>query len=130
MKNKDREEVQKACVDSAVTGMELESLLEPLGYKRGTGLTTREWLNSEYLLPLSDFEKEFLSRLDESYHWIIRGDSGCLAIFEEKPELAIPGWVEEADPDGYIPRGNFFKSLKWEDHEPLHIDDYVDRKKK
>lgn len=129
MKNKDREKVQKACVNSAVTGRKIENLLEPLGYKKDEGLTTRKWLNSEYLLSISDFDKEFLSRIDKIYHWIVRGPSGSLLVFEAKPEQVVTGWRVADGAGDYIPKGNYFKSLKWEDGEPLHIDDYVKRGK-
>ena len=131
MKNKDRPEVQKACTDYWLTdfGTNIQYVLEPYGYDNS--LRIDDWLNEEYI-PFTEFEKELLSHIDINYKWIARDMNGTLFIYNLKPYKnteEFPNiWLQaEEDSMRYIALKDIFNTIKWEDENPVCIDDYVKR---
>lgn len=72
-----------------------------------------------------------LKNIDKQYKWIARDSSGNLCIFSEKPDKYEEIWnnVINSDFIEFYCYNHIFKSIRWEDDEPVCIDDYVDRKK-
>lgn len=77
------------------------------------------------------FELELMKRFyNLGYRYIVRDESGELLVFEETPLKSKYEWVcskstSEFDSldGGYLQ--NDFKQIKWEDNEPVKIEDYV-----
>ena len=71
-----------------------------------------------------------LRNIDKKYKWIARDESGSLCIFDEKPKKSEEMWDNVICSD-FIELNcynHLFNSIKWEDEEPIRIDEYVDRK--
>ena len=70
-----------------------------------------------------------LRNIDKKYKWIARDKSGSLCIFDEKPKKSEEMWDNVICSD-FIELNcynHLFNSIKWEDEEPIRIDDYVER---
>ena len=79
----------------------------------------------------TDDELCILRNIDKKYKWVARDKSNNLCIFVEKPNKQNEArmWVNVIS-TGYIEfhcYNQLFNSIKWEDEEPVCIDDYVDR---
>ena len=78
----------------------------------------------------TDDELCILRNIDKEYKWIARDESGSLCIFYEKPKKSEEMWDNVICSD-FIELNcynHLFNSIKWEDEEPIRIDDYVERK--
>lgn len=78
----------------------------------------------------TDDELCILRNIDKKYKWIARDKSGSLCIFDEKPKKSEEMWDNVICSD-FIELNcynHLFNSIKWEDEEPIRIDEYVDRK--
>ena len=78
----------------------------------------------------TDDELCILRNIDKKYKWIARDESGSLCIFDEKPKKSEEMWDNVICSD-FIELNcynHLFNSIKWEDEEPIRIDEYVDRK--
>ena len=91
-------------------------------------------LPEPYKLPkkkeFSDDELCILRNIDKKYKWIARDESGSLCIFDDKPKKSEEMWDNVICSD-FIELNcynHLFNSIKWEDEEPIRIDEYVDRK--
>lgn len=134
MKNKDRPEVQKACTYYWTHNMSrsIDDMLEPYGYNHKNDLLIGDWLNKEYS-PFTAFEKELLSHIDVEFKWIARDMNGSLFIYNLKPyknTKELPNqWSQGTEGSmRCIALKDLFNTIKWEDAEPVCIDDYVNRK--
>ena len=79
----------------------------------------------------TDDELCILRNIDKKYKWVARDKSNKLCIFVEKPNKQNEArmWVNVIS-TGYIEfhcYNQLFNSIKWEDEEPICIDDYVER---
>lgn len=71
-----------------------------------------------------------LRNIDKKYKWIARDKSGNICIFEEKPYKKNEDEIWDNNHNDYIEfycYNHLFNSIKWEDNEPIYIDNYVDR---
>lgn len=129
MKNKDRPEVQRACVEFfAHHSISIVELLIPLGLVDSHEyISIPDWLNSEYV-PFTDFELEVMKRIEQKFHWIARDKSGRLACFSEKPSRDGRYWHADGECLWRDLPLDMFHNIQWSDSEPVCIDDYVNRK--
>ena len=76
----------------------------------------------------TDDELAILRCMDKKYKWITRDKRYGLTVFENKPRKATNSiWKVGGD---WLDLGCFenkFKTIQWEDEEPVLIDDYVER---
>ena len=74
----------------------------------------------------------FFKMIDKKYKWIAKDKSGDIFTFVSKPiktgKLWSDGW---SNGDSYASleaiKNSLFTEIKWEDEEPVYIDDYVER---
>ena len=80
----------------------------------------------------TDNELCILRNIDKKYKWIAKDKSGDIFTFVSKPikteKLWSDGW---SNGDSYASleaiKNSLFTEIKWEDEEPIYIDDYVER---
>ena len=83
----------------------------------------------------TDDELCILRNIDKKCEWISRdkvdkdeyGKYGNLNIYLGKPDKGTASWLPSdiySELHGY---NHLFQSIKWEDEEPIYIDDYVER---
>ena len=76
----------------------------------------------------TDDELCILTNVDNNYKWITRDENGILTLFCEKPNKKEYEWCfSDGGYDFCWMFSHIFKSIKWEDEEPVFIDDYVER---
>lgn len=78
----------------------------------------------------TDDELCILRNINKKYKWITRDKSDNLCIFEEKPYKENEDEIWDNKHNDYIEfhcYNHLFNSIKWEDNEPIYIDNYVDR---
>ena len=70
----------------------------------------------------------FFEFIDKEYKWIAKDKDGEVWIFIDKPKKSNVSW---ANFGSYKPldviKNSLFTEIKWEDEEPIYIDDYVNR---
>ena len=81
----------------------------------------------------TDNELYILNNIDKKYKWIAKDKSGLICTFVSKPIKTERWWSEGwSNGDAYASleamKNSLFTEIKWEDEEPVYIDDYVDRK--
>ena len=84
----------------------------------------------------TDNELCILRNIDKKYKWIAKDKSGLICTFVSKPikteKLWSDGWSNSNNGESYasleVIKNSLFTEIKWEDDEPIYIDDYVDRK--
>ena len=84
----------------------------------------------------TDNELCILRNIDKKYKWIAKDKSGLICTFVSKPikteKLWSDGWSNSNNGESYASleaiKNSLFTEIKWEDDEPIYIDDYVDRK--
>ena len=70
--------------------------------------------------------------MEKKYKWIAKDKNGLICTFVSKPikteKLWSDGW---SNSDSYASleaiKNSLFTEIKWEDEEPVYIDDYVER---
>ena len=71
----------------------------------------------------------FFKCIDKKFEWIAKDKDGEVCIYINKPKKEDVSWVNFGS---YKPldiiKNSLFTEIKWEDEEPIYIDDYVDRK--
>ena len=80
----------------------------------------------------TDNELCILRNIDKKYKWIAKDKSGDIFTFVSKPikteKLWSDGW---SNGDSYASleaiKNSLFTEIKWEDEEPIYIDEYVKR---
>ena len=104
-------------------------------------LTVNALAASEFIkLPkkkeFTDEELCILRNIDKKYKWIARDkvdrdeydNYGNLNIYLGKPNKSTVSWLPSDEYCEFHAYNHLFQSIKWEDEEPVYIDDYVDRK--
>ena len=81
----------------------------------------------------TDNELFILKNIDKKYKWIAKDKDGLICTFVSKPikteKLWSDGWSNgESYASLEAIKNSLFTEIKWEDEEPVYIDDYVDRK--
>ena len=70
----------------------------------------------------------FFKYINKEYKWIAKDKDGEVCIYINKPKKEDVSWVNFGS---YKPldiiKNSLFTEIKWEDEEPVYIDDYVDR---
>ena len=74
-----------------------------------------------------------LRNIDKKYKWIAKDKSGLICTFVSKPIKTEKFWSDGwSNGESYASleaiKNSLFTEIKWEDEEPVYIDDYVDRK--
>lgn len=67
-----------------------------------------------------------LETLNKEYKWIARDKCGVLYVYQQKPYKESNSWFARCNYKNF-PYEHRFKSISWEDEEPVYIDDYVER---
>ena len=80
----------------------------------------------------TDNELYILNNIDKKYKWIAKDKSGLICTFVSKPtkteKLWSDGWSNgESYASLEAIKNSLFTEIKWEDEEPIYIDDYVER---
>ena len=81
----------------------------------------------------TDNELFILKNIDKKYKWIAKDKNGLICTFVSKPikteKLWSDGWSNgESYASLEAIKNSLFTEIKWEDEEPVYIDDYDDRK--
>ena len=81
----------------------------------------------------TDNELFILKNIDKKYKWMAKDKDGLICTFVSKPikteKLWSDGWSNgESYASLEAIKNSLFTEIKWEDEEPVYIDDYVDRK--
>ena len=80
----------------------------------------------------TDNELFILKNVDKKYKWMAKDKDGLICTFVSKPikteKLWSDGW---SNGDSYASleaiKNSLFTEIKWEDEEPIYIDEYVER---
>ena len=83
----------------------------------------------------TDDELCVLKNIDKKYKWIARDkvdrdeydNYGNLNIYLGKPNKSTVSWLPSDEYCEFHAYNHLFQSIKWEDEEPIYIDDYVER---
>ena len=83
----------------------------------------------------TDDELYILRNIDKKYKWIAKDKSGLICTFVSKPikteKLWSDGWSNSNNGESYASleaiKNSLFTEIKWEDEEPIYIDEYVER---
>ena len=83
----------------------------------------------------TDDELYILRNIDKKYKWIARDkvdrdeydNYGNLNIYLGKPNKSTVSWLPSDEYCEFYAYNHLFQSIKWEDEEPVYIDDYVER---
>ena len=83
----------------------------------------------------TDNELYVLNNIDKKYKWIAKDKSGLICTFVSKPikteRFWSDGWSNSNNGESYASleaiKNSLFTEIKWEDEEPVYIDDYVNR---
>ena len=80
----------------------------------------------------TDNELFILKNIDKKYKWIAKDKNGFICTFVSKPikteKLWSDGWGNgESYASLEAIKNSLFTEIKWEDEEPIYIDDYVER---
>ena len=77
----------------------------------------------------TDDELCILRNIDKEYKWIARDRWGEMWIYSDKPKKENEQWnwnTYNFKPLNIF-KNSLFTEIKWEDEEPIYIDDYVNR---
>ena len=83
----------------------------------------------------TDDELCILRNIDKKYKWITRDkvdrdeydNYGNLNIYLGEPNKSTVSWLPSDEYCEFHAYNHLFQSIKWEDEEPVYIDDYVNR---
>jgi hypothetical protein len=76
----------------------------------------------------TDDELCILRNIDKESKWIARDESNNLYVYKNKPTKINRYWdVEYGERQRLKVFSHLFQQIKWEDEEPVFIDDYVER---
>ena len=83
----------------------------------------------------TDDELCILRNIDKKYKWIARDkvdrdeydNYGNLNIYLGKPNKSTVSWLPSEEYCEFHAYNHLFQSIKWEDEDPVYIDDYVER---
>ena len=96
-------------------------------------LVTSEIIKLPKKKEFTDNELYILNNIDKKYKWIAKDKSGLICTFVSKPIKTERFWSDGwSNGESYASleaiKNSLFTEIKWEDEEPIYIDDYVDRK--
>lgn len=96
-------------------------------------LVTSEIIKLPKKKEFTDDELYILRNIDKKYKWIAKDKDGLICTFVSKPikteKLWSDGWSNgESYASLEAIKNSLFTEIKWEDEEPIYIDEYVDRK--
>lgn len=78
---------------------------------------------------LTEDEKTMLRIINRKYKYIVRDENGKLYLYGEKPirHEKCPVWILSNDDFtvSKFPFSEYFKSITWEDEEPMLINDLL-----
>ena len=74
----------------------------------------------------------FFKCIDKKFEWIAKDRNGEVYIYTNKPKKIDVYWIDSSSESlSFKPldvfKNSLFTEIKWEDEEPVRIDDYVDR---
>lgn len=80
----------------------------------------------------TDNELCVLKNIDKKYKWMAKDKDGLICTFVSKPikteKLWSDGWSNgESYASLEAIKNSLFTEIKWEDEEPIYIDEYVER---
>ena len=80
----------------------------------------------------TDNELYILNNIDKKYKWIAKDKSGLICTFVSKPIKTERFWSDGwSNGESYASleaiKNSLFTEIKWEDEEPIYIDEYVER---
>ena len=80
----------------------------------------------------TDNELYILNNIDKKYKWIAKDKNGLICTFVSKPIKTERFWSDGwSNGESYASleaiKNSLFTEIKWEDEEPVYIDDYVER---
>lgn len=80
----------------------------------------------------TDNELFILKNVDKKYKWIAKDKNGLICTFVSKPIKTERFWSDGwSNGESYASleaiKNSLFTEIKWEDEEPIYIDDYVER---
>ena len=82
----------------------------------------------------TDDELCILRNIDKEYKWIAKDRDGDLWIYTNKPKKEYDRYWKDCSSSKSLSfepldifKNSLFTEIKWEDEEPVYIDDYVDR---
>lgn len=92
-------------------------------------MLSREERLEEMVNLLTEDEKTMLRILDIKYRYIVRDENGKLYLYGEKPIKHEKSRVWYLSNDDFtvskFPFSEYFKSITWEDEEPMLINDLL-----
>lgn len=92
----------------------------------GCGRRFLEWCERKAKPEITEFEKEVLKKIGLSFRYIARDKNGVLFVFYQKPRKAGRVWMSDHHCKS-LPLTGLFDWIRFEDEEPVCIDDYVSR---
>lgn len=95
-------------------------------------LVTSEIIKLQKKKEFTDNELYILKNVDKKYKWIAKDKNGLICTFVSKPIKTERFWSDGwSNGESYASleaiKNSLFNSIKWEDEEPIYIDDYVER---
>ena len=80
----------------------------------------------------TDNELYILDNIDKKYKWIAKDKNGLICTFVSKPIKTERFWSDGwSNGESYASleaiKNSLFTEIKWEDEEPIYIDEYVER---
>ena len=79
----------------------------------------------------TDDELCVLKNIDKKYKWITKDRDGEMWIYDDKPKKEDNVWIWTKKPCSFksldMIKNSLFTEIKWEDEEPVYIDDYINR---
>ena len=95
-------------------------------------LVTSEIIKLEKKKKFTDNELYILKNIDKKYKWIAKDKSGLICTFVSKPIKTERFWSDGwSNGESYASleaiKNSLFTEIKWEDEEPIYIDEYVER---
>ena len=93
-------------------------------------LVTSELIKLPKKKKFTDDELCILRNIDKEYKWITKDRTGEIWIYADKPkkEDKIWNWTKICSFKSLeMIKNSLFTEIKWEDEEPVYIDDYVNR---
>ena len=95
-------------------------------------LVTSEIIKLPKKKEFTDDELCILKNIDKKYKWIAKDKSGDIFTFVSKPIKTERFWSDGwSNGESYASleaiKNSLFTEIKWEDEEPIYIDEYVKR---
>ena len=107
-----------------------EWIYSTLGFNK---LIASEVIKLQKKKQFTDDELYILRNIDKKYKWIAKDKDGLICTYINKPKKTEKLWSDGwSNGDSYASleaiKNSLFTEIKWEDEEPIYIDEYVDRK--